>query len=167
MVIALIFCAAMAVMLWAPETPIAGALHRWLVAMPAARLSRISRGQWVIAGAALIGVALVVTIFEQDGMMLLSIGSPELLPVLASLELSAYVDVLTGLAMVAMAAQFGAMTMTMKAAARGVAGRIERLLGLGTRSRTPHRHRPSATQEAGDDGANDNDDDRTALRAAA
>ncbi len=161
--LALILFSAMLVMLFAPETPIAKALHRALVAWPARQLSRITRGQVIIVLAAVVVTILTVVIFEQDGLILLRLGSPELLPLLASVELASYVEVITGLAMVAMTARFGAVA----AAMRGGARRIVRLLGQRPRTRTPHLHRPSKPDDQGDGSANDNEHDRTAVRAAA
>ena len=161
--LALILFSAMLVMLFAPETPIGKALHSALVAWPARQLSRISRGQMIIAVAAVVVIVLSVTIFGHDAAILLRLASPELLLTVANLELATYVDVVTGVAMVAMSGRFRGWA----AAMRGSIRRVARLLGQRPRPRAPHNHRPSKPDLQGEDGANDNDDDRTGVWAAA
>ncbi|WP_375397769.1 hypothetical protein [uncultured Sphingomonas sp.] len=87
-------------MAMADGTPIGRMLHRILVAWPAGRLSRINRGQMLLAILLLTATAGIVWLLEDDGRMLVIMGWPEVMGMAAAIDLSALLD-LTLVALVA------------------------------------------------------------------
>jgi hypothetical protein len=76
----------------AGSTPIGHSLRRWLVVKPAARLSRISRMQIVLVlllAAAGVGAWWLL---GHDGLSLYGMAMPELTGLLASVEVTAFID---------------------------------------------------------------------------
>lgn len=82
-----------ATMVVAPETRVARNLRRWVVDAPAARLNRITPGQIVLAMALAIMAGLVMWIGGGDGARALGMAVPDLATSLASLEVTAYLDI--------------------------------------------------------------------------
>jgi len=80
-------------LLAARGTPIGRSLQRWLVDLPARRLSRIKRGQ-ILLWCVLIGIAVTtVWLLENDGRMLLAFGLPDIAGVAVALDLGTLLDV--------------------------------------------------------------------------
>lgn len=80
-------------LLAARGTPIGRSLHRWLVEMPARRLSQVKRGQ-VLLWLVLIGMAVTtIWLLENDGRMLLAFGLPDIASVAVALDLGTLLDV--------------------------------------------------------------------------
>jgi hypothetical protein len=80
--------------LLAPETPIGRFLRRALVVAPAARLSRITRGEVLLVLLLVGGIGIVGALLGQEGVRLLSMGAPELASFLTAFEITAYLDAL-------------------------------------------------------------------------
>lgn len=79
----------------APETATGAALHRWTVAAPARWLGQITRGQVTVAvGTALLLIA--ASWLGHDANAIVAGGSPELIGLLGSVELSGWIDALAG-----------------------------------------------------------------------
>jgi hypothetical protein len=130
-------------------TPIGALLHRLLVDLPAARLSRISRGQvllWMILAG---GSMALVWLLQNDGRMLVAMGLPEVLSFAAAVDLATFVD----LSAVALAA---AGSVRMQALGQWIAHRLP--AGSRRRPRTVRVRRPRPPA---------NDDERPALPARA
>ncbi|MDF7775124.1 hypothetical protein P1X14_07690 [Sphingomonas sp. AOB5] len=74
-------------------TPVGDVLHRWLVAKPAATLSRIRR-QTVLAATVLIVTAFAAWwVIGHEGVLIYSMALPELTAALAMIDLTVMVDV--------------------------------------------------------------------------
>lgn len=87
-------------LLTAQGTPAGKALHRLMVEAPARRLSRIGRGQILLAILALSIIVTLVWLLENDGRMLVTMGLPEFLGFATAIDLSALLD-LTAVAVIA------------------------------------------------------------------
>jgi hypothetical protein len=79
-------------MIVARGTPVGDALHRMLVEAPARRLSRIGRGQILLAIVTLSIIVTLVWFLENDGRMLVTMGLPEFLGFATAIDLSALLD---------------------------------------------------------------------------
>ncbi|MDB5679897.1 hypothetical protein [Sphingomonas bacterium] len=79
--------------LWvASDTPIGRTLQHWMVERPAARLSRISRGQ-VLLILTLTGVAVaLIWLLENDGRMLIAMGLPDVLSLAVAIDAASLLD---------------------------------------------------------------------------
>jgi hypothetical protein len=76
-----------------PETKVARVLHVWLVAMPARKLDRITRGQVILVLALAIFVALVAWQLEGEGLRLLGMMAPEITTFVTMFEITTWLDV--------------------------------------------------------------------------
>ena len=92
-----------ATLLLARGTPIGRWLDGALVVAPARRLSRVSPGQWLILATLLLSVGMVLWFLEEEGRVLLSMGTPELVGFLSAAEVSAYADIMAA-ALIALSA---------------------------------------------------------------
>jgi hypothetical protein len=81
-----------AALLVAQGTPIGNRLHRLLVEAPARHLSRIGRGQLLLAIVTLSIIVTLVWFLENDGRMLVTMGLPEFLGFATTIDLSALLD---------------------------------------------------------------------------
>jgi hypothetical protein len=79
-------------MIVARGTPVGDALHHMLVEAPARRLSRIGRGQILLAIVTLSIIVTLVWFLENDGRMLVTMGLPEFLGFATAIDLSALLD---------------------------------------------------------------------------
>ncbi|MHA6722702.1 hypothetical protein [Sphingomonas sp. RS2018] len=136
---------AVAVMVWAAlmmarGTPVGRLLEDWLVVAPGRWLGRLSRGHVFIAIGLVVFVALVLAIFEMEGVQLLSMASPEILSVLATAEIATYVDLI--------------VMGTIAASTTRLRPLVARLRGIVRRPRRARRSRPAQTRPTA------NDDDR-------
>ena len=124
----------------AGDTPIGRALRRWTVEKPAARLSRISRVQiaLVLLLAAIGGGAL--WLLGHDGLSLYGMAMPELAGMLASVEMTAFVDAAITVTLVATSVRW-----------RAVRGAVAQRLGQARKVRARRPRRP-ARKPANDDG---------------
>lgn len=79
--------------IWAAgDTPIGRALRNGMVERPAARLSRISRGQ-ILLFLTLAGVALaLIWLLENDGRMLVAMGLPDVLGLAMAIDAASLLD---------------------------------------------------------------------------
>lgn len=96
-------------MLVAGDTPSGRWLRRWMVEKPAARLSRISRMQVavVLLLAAIGGGAF--WLLGHDGLGLFGMALPELTGLLASVEVTAFIDAAIAMAFVATSVRWSAV----------------------------------------------------------
>jgi hypothetical protein len=137
--------------LWlAGDTPIGRAMRRVLVDAPARILSKVHRGQWLMLLALLCVGGVLGWLTEGEAVRLMMMGAPDLMAMLASVELSAFVDVLA----VAVATASTVRFRTIAAHVRGMCG------GRNARARRT-RTRVERALPANDD------EDRSARRAAA
>jgi len=135
------FLAAWAILLLAPETPISRAIHRALVVWPAEKLSRV-RGGHVLLFALLASVAAVVWwLLADDGLQMLRMGAPEIAAFVTSIEVSAYLDVLAAVIV-------SASTLRLQAL-RGIV--VRGWMRLRPRARAPRSRRQRAERPANDD----------------
>ena len=82
-----------AAMFVARGTRVGDAIHRMLVEAPARRLSRITRGNLLLAGLILMTVIGVICLLDMEGRMILSMGLPEFAAFAAAVDLSALLDI--------------------------------------------------------------------------
>ncbi len=76
-----------------PETKVARVLHVWLVAMPARKLDRITRGKVILVVPLAIFVALVAWQLEGEGLRLLGMMAPEITTFVTMFEITTWLDV--------------------------------------------------------------------------
>lgn len=101
-----IFAGLWALLLMARGTPIGGWLERWLVAKPAASLSRIRRETVIILLLlAVLGVGLW-WVMGHEGIRLYSMALPELTGMLTAVEVSAWLDAAVALVAAASVARW-------------------------------------------------------------
>ncbi|MCW3847107.1 hypothetical protein OF829_07635 [Sphingomonas sp. LB-2] len=142
-----LFAALWLTLLLARGTRIGRAMHRWMVEKPAALGSRIGTGGLLMILLMAVGTALVWYFLERDGIMLLSMGMPEILHVIAAMELTTWLEVAFTVAVTASATRFSAVVVAVRSL---FAGKRER------RTRPARRELPAA---------NDDEDRRFALAA--
>lgn len=133
--------------IWAAgDTPLGRTLRRWTVERPAARLSRISRGQ-ILLMLTLAGIAVaLIWLLENDGRMLVAMGLPDIVGLAMAIDAASLLD----LALVAVVAASAIRIRTIATRLRSVAARRPRARAVRVR-----RLRPPAN----------NDDERPALAA--
>lgn len=136
-------------LLAAGGTPIGRTLRRWLVAVPAAMLARITRGQLLLGGMIFATVAMTLWLLGHDGLMLLGMAAPEMAGWLAMIDASMLADV-------ALVTLVTASAVRWQALARWVAMRFVRRAPRARRAQRVRRTRPPA-----------NDGDRPAWAALA
>ncbi|MEG3083051.1 hypothetical protein U1707_05315 [Sphingomonas sp. PB2P12] len=86
------------VLVAAPETAIGKTIRRVLIDRPAARLARFSRGDAAVMFLLMMAAAMVTLVGEGDGIRLVALAAPDVAIWIATLEVSAYLDVLVTLA---------------------------------------------------------------------
>ncbi|MES2338826.1 MAG: hypothetical protein V4537_12090 [Pseudomonadota bacterium] len=109
-----------ALLLWltllvAPETPIGGAIHRWTVAKPAARLNRITRGQVLFVLLLVTGASLVGWLIGHEAGRLMAMGLPELAIWATMFEVTAYLDTIAAIVTAASAMRFAGIKARVRA----------------------------------------------------
>ena len=127
----------------APDSFLGRALSAGLVLWPAARLSRITRGQLVCWLGLALTIWAAVAIAGADGMAATVRALPEAYAWMASFEISILVDALIATALFATQVRFGALKARLRMLASGRRAR--------PRPRAPRRRRP-ASKPAGNDG---------------
>jgi len=121
--------------LWiAGDTPVGRLLQRWLVAKPAARLARISRMQVVLV-LLLMAIGLgALGLLGHDGLSLYGMAMPELTALLASVEVTGFIDAAIAMTLAATSVQWRAL--------------VQRLHGGRARSvRTRRAERPAPSND--------------------
>lgn len=78
----------------AGRTPVGRMMRIILVERPAVWLSRLTRGQVLLMGASLLLAVLLFWILEEEGLRMVGMYAPELMGMLASVELTSAIDVL-------------------------------------------------------------------------
>ena len=73
-------------------TPVGRAMRRVMVEAPARRLSRITRGNVLLAIVALSLIVGAIWLLDNDGRMIVSMGLPDFLSFAAAIDLSALLD---------------------------------------------------------------------------
>ncbi|QTC90526.1 hypothetical protein [Brevundimonas goettingensis] len=82
----------LAVLIVFPETPMARALCRVLVAPLAARLNRVRPGHLIFAGALIALATALILLFEWEGVRLVGMAAPEVVSWLAMFDAAAVLD---------------------------------------------------------------------------
>ncbi|MBN8809232.1 MAG: hypothetical protein J0I47_13485 [Sphingomonas sp.] len=98
-------------------TPTGRVLHRWLVERPAARLSRISRGQVLLMLTLAVMVVTIIWLLEDDGPALVAFGLPDIAGLAVAIDLGTLLDV-------ALVAVVAFSTVRVRAAGRWIAARL-------------------------------------------
>lgn len=138
------FLLAWAVLLIAPETPIARGLHRMIVAAPVRLLARVGRGHVLLALLAAMAIGGTFLIFDGEAVRLLSLAAPDALAWATMIDLATVLD-----------AAFAAVML-----ATSVRWRV--MLGRPVRRPQASRQRRSATRRVERPAANDDEDRRQA-----
>lgn len=146
LIVTLVFVACWLTLGFAPDIPIARALRRALVEMPAARLSRITRGDVAVAIVLAIAAGMIAFVGEGDGIRLLTMAAPDMALWITSFEISTVVDIVVAIALAASHMRVGTI--------------IDRI-----RRRPRHRAR-RASGRLPRPASNDDEDDRVWRRAA-
>lgn len=133
--------AAWLTMLIAPETPIGCFLHRALVEMPAARLSRITRGQILLTLLLITMIGGLVWLIGRESVGLMSMSAPEITSGIMTFEVTTWLDVVTAAVMVASATRL-----------RGIGRQVRAMLTRRPQApRARKTRRPSRATPANDD----------------
>ena len=133
--------------LLAGDTPIGRTLRHWTVARPAARLSRISRGQ-ILLMLTLAGVAVaLIWLLENDGRMLVAMGLPDVLGLAMAIDAASLIDL-------ALVAVIAASTVRVRSIATWL-----------RRSAAPRRPRARTVRKRRIERPANDDEDRPALAA--
>jgi hypothetical protein len=143
--LAIILCAALAVAVMAPQTPLGKAI-RALTEAPARRLASLRRAHWVAAAVALGLIAGLILYARATGVWLAAVGLPEALSWFAVFDIATYMDVLGVLLLVAATVRLRATYAAVCAAARAcrrVIVSVRRRVHAAVR-RSPRRPRRSA-----------------------
>lgn len=127
-------------LLAAGETPVGRGMRRWLVERPATWLAQFTRGQVILLGASMLFGVLLFWMMEDEGLRLFAMYAPELMGMVASLELASTIDIIAV-----------AVSTTAMARARGLLGWLQ--ASLPARNPRTSRRRRSKPDRA------DNDDD--------
>jgi len=133
-----IFATLWLTLLLAKGTPIGRFLHRLMVERPAALSSRIGAGGLLLIVLMAAGTALVWYFLERDGISMLAMAAPEILHVIAALELTTWLEVAMTVVATASATRFTAVKIAIRSL---VAGQREQ------RSRPVRRERPAANDD--------------------
>ncbi len=135
-------------LLTARGTPVGRAMRRAMVEAPARRLSRITRGQILLAIVTLSLILGTIWLLDNDGRMIVSMGLPDFLSFAAAIDLSALLDL-------AAVAVIAATTIRFRA--------VGAWLRHGLAPRRPRARRPRVRRQRPP--ANDDEDRRVALAA--
>jgi len=128
-------------------TPVGRLFHRWLVAMPADRLSRIERSH-VLLLLVIVGIAVVATwLLAEEARVILAFGLPDLAGLAAAIDLGTLLDV----TLVAVAAASAVRVRSMTSWLRG--------------KPAPRRPRTRAVRVRREARPTNDDEDRPALAA--
>lgn len=134
-----------AMLLWLPDIPMRRGLRRWMVEVPAERLGRVTRGQWLMLGLVLASVVLCVWLIGREAPMLIGMGLPDMALVASSMEMTSLLDAAVTALVLAAGVRWKSVAQAMRARLR--IGRP----GTARRRRARRVHRPGRT------GANDDD----------
>jgi hypothetical protein len=129
----------------APDTFLGKALRRGLVEWPAAKLSRLTRGQiacWLGFGLML---WTAVAVLGGDAVRMLSMAMPETVAWLAMFDMSIFAEALIAAALIAAQLRLGRAAARWRALLPNVARRARR------RARAPRRRRTAAPKPCNDD----------------
>ncbi|BCA62434.1 hypothetical protein HMP09_1668 [Sphingomonas sp. HMP9] len=134
------------IMLAAPQTPIGRAMRYMLVAEPATRLSRFTRGDAAVIVLLMIAAAMVTLVGEGDGIRVLTLAAPDIAVWITTFEVSAYLDIVLALAAAASSLR--------------VRGAVARYLGVFARRPAAKGHPRATRSRKTRSMVADNDDDR-------
>lgn len=127
-------------MLVAGDTPTGRLMRRWGVAKPAARLSRISRTQVTLAVLLIVIGLSAWGLMGHDGLSLYGMAMPELTGLLASIEMTSFIDAAIAVTLVATSVRWSAVR-------AAVTQRLGRTRARTARTRRPGRRTPSNDDE--------------------
>lgn len=137
--------------LWAAGTPTGRVMRRILVEAPARMLGAIPRGQYLLLATVLLACGTLAWLTEGEAVRMMLMGAPELLGILASVEIGALVDLLAATLVTASTLRW-----------RALVGRARQLV-----SRPSHRARRTHSAASRQEAANDDDDDDAATMRTA
>jgi hypothetical protein len=129
----------------APDTFLGRALRRGLVDLPAARLSRLTRGQLVCWLGVALAIWVAIAVFGGDMIGVTARALPETAAWAASFEISTLVDVLITAALIAAQLRLSRVAARLRAIRPGPARRAR------PRARTPRRRRKPAPKPGNDE----------------
>ena len=151
-------CAAVVMGLLFPETAFGALLRRWLVVLPAEKLSRLTLGRLVFGLLVLVFIAGVIALAKTDGLIVIAQGIPEVASWFAVFDIATYVDVIALTLLLGASVRFRAVSEAMRSAAararqwgRRCGAILRRASILFARSRA-RRTRPSVTRPKRDEG---------------
>jgi hypothetical protein len=142
-------------LLTAPKTPIGRFLYQMLVAAPATRLGRITRGQMLLVLLLCIGSTAIVWLMGGEALRLLGMAVPDVAMWVTTFEITTYLDVVAALAMAASTMRAQLLVRRLRDALPYKACRPGKRAARSRRIRHPARAKA------------DNDDDRPVIAAAA
>lgn len=127
-------------MLVAGDTPTGRLMRRWSVEKPAVRLSRISRTQVTLAMLLIVIGLGAWGVMGHDGLSLYGMAMPELTGMLASIEMTSFIDATIAVTLVATSVRWSAVR-------TAVAQRLGRVRARSVRTRRAERRTPSNDDE--------------------
>jgi hypothetical protein len=149
----LMLCAALAVMIMFPRTPIGESLRQLLIELPVQALSRLTPGRIILALILVAAGALVAVLFEAEGLRMLGMAVPEGLAWVVAFDVATVLDLFTAVAMVAAAARLRSLRDSARSVAAWTRSRISRVAARRTGwSRRRRARRPASRPAKNDDG---------------
>ena len=98
-----------------PDIPIRRGLRHWMVELPAERLSRVTRGQWLMLGLVLASAALCVWIIGREAPLMIGMGLPDVAMIAFSVVLSSLLDVAVTAMLLSAGVRWRSMAQAMRA----------------------------------------------------
>ncbi len=142
--VALAFLGCWSILAGAPGTAIGRALHRLLVAAPAARLCALRRADVALAIVVIVSVIAMTTLDGTDPLRMAMAGLPDVAIWLTTMEVSVYLDLLVAVVV-------GLSGLRGRGGLRALKGTIVLRRAGGARARTARTRRPSRPAPANDD----------------
>lgn len=138
--------AVLVILLFAKDTPSGQWLDQFLLQGIITRLGQITRGHWICAGAVLLAIGLLYWLAKVDGLILFSMGTPDLAVWFTSFEISVYADALTAVVIASSAFRIKATQSFLMLKYPNIKKKLKR-----SRKREAHSPRKDTVKSANDD----------------
>jgi hypothetical protein len=138
--------AVLAILLLAKDTPAGQWLDQFLLQGIITRLGHITRGHWICAGAVLLAIGLLFWLAKVDGLILFSMGAPDLAVWFTTFEISIYADALTAIVIASSALRVKAIQSFFVLKCLNIMKKFKR-----SRKREVHSQRKDTVESVNDD----------------
>jgi hypothetical protein len=138
--------AVLIILLFAKDTPAGQWLDQFILQGINTNLGRITRGRWICAGAVLLTIGLLFWLAKVDGLILFSLGTPDLAVWFTTFEISIYADALTAVVIASSALRVKAIQSFFGLKYSSIVKKFK-----GSRKREAHSQRKDTVESANDD----------------